>query len=119
MKLLKVVFNSGSALLDPISQSLQKFGDQIGGELFLPNPQTSKSFYKDGDESPSIPNGLAFYSTTIASSYNHLAETEGTKKLKRDCPLKLYIEEDVDTLYGEEREQPGFQRGPLLEETLC
>ena len=103
--ILKVVFNTGSALLDPISQSLQKFGDKIGGELFLPKPQTGKSFYEDSDE-PSIPNGLAFYSTTIASSYNHLEETEGTKKLKRDCPLKHYIEEEVDTLYGDEREQP-------------
>jgi len=103
--ILKVVFNTGSAQLDPISQSLQKFGEKIGGELFLPNPQTSKSFYGDSDE-PSIPNGLAFYSTTIASSYNHLAETEGARKLKRDCPLQLYIEEEVDTLYGVEREQP-------------
>ena len=103
--ILKVVFNTGSALLDPISQSLQKFGDKIGGELFLPKPQTGKSFYEDSDK-PCIPSGLAFYSTSIASSYNHLVETGGARKLKRDCPLQLYIEEEVDTLYGDDREQP-------------
>ena len=107
--ILKVVFNTGSVLLDPISQSLQKFGDKIGGELFLPKPQTGKSFYEDpllnGDK-PSIPSGLAFYSTTIASTYDYLGETEGTKLPKRDCPLSHYIEEEVDTLYGDEREQP-------------
>ena len=34
--ILKVVFNTGSVLLDPISQSLQKFGDKIVSTHFQP-----------------------------------------------------------------------------------
>ena len=89
--------------MDPISQSLQKFGSQIGGQLFLPKPQTEKSFYATSNDEPSIPNGLAFYSTTVASSYNGL---ERTQFLTKDCPLQLYIEDEVETLSDVEREQP-------------
>ena len=98
----KVIFNSGSALLDPISQSLKKFGDQIGGQLFLPKPQSGKHFY-ERDEEPSIPNSLAFYSTTVASSYNYLERTEC---LTNYCPVRFYIDEEVETLSSVEREQP-------------
>ena len=89
--------------MDPISQSLQKFGSQIGGQLFLPKPQTEKSFYEKSDDEPSIPNSLAFYSTTVASSYNGL---ERDRFLTNNCPLRLYIEDEVKTLSSVEREQP-------------
>ena len=97
----KVIFNSGSAILDPISQAMQKFGNSIGAELFLPK-QSGKYFYEDD---PSIPNGLPFYSTTIASSYDTLEQTE-IINTKKDCPLRQYIEETVDSLHDDEREQP-------------
>ena len=98
----KVIFNSGSALLDPISQSLKKFGNQIGGQLFLTKPQSGQHFYERENSDPSIPNGLAFYSTTVASSYNYLERTIP----ENDCPLRLYIDEEIEFLSSIDREQP-------------
>ena len=99
-----MIFNSGSALPDPISQSLHRFGNSIGGELFLPKFQTGKNFYET-DDNKTIPNGLSFYSTTMASSYHYLDERTGNY-IKKNCPLRLYIEETADTLHDDEREQP-------------
>ena len=86
---------------DPISDSLQKFGNQIGGELFLPKQQNGKYF----DNNNWFPNGLAFYSTTVASSYDYLRKDEPTCA-PNECPLKLYIDQVVNTLHGDERKQP-------------
>ena len=99
-----MIFNAGSALPDPISQSLYRFGNSVGGELFLPKFQTGKYFYGN-DDNKTIPNGLAFYSTAMASSYHYLDERTGTS-VKKNCPLRLYIEETADTLHDNEREQP-------------
>ena len=83
---------------DQISESLQKFGNQIGAELFLPK----NGKYFDFCE---FPTGLSFYSTTVASSYDYLDKDE-PKCAKNECPLKLYIDQVVNTLHGDEREQP-------------
>ena len=74
----------------------------------MPKPQSGKYFYKndhDDYEYFSIPNGLAFYSTAVASVYHDLYERRGSLK-EKDCPLRLYIEETGDTLHDDEREQP-------------
>ena len=84
---------------DPISDSLQKFGNQIGGELFLPKQQNGKYFTHYD-----FPNGLAFYSTTVASSYDYLDKDEH-KLAPNECPLKLYIDQEVNTLHGDGRKQ--------------
>ena len=85
---------------DPISESLQKVGNQIGGELFLPKQQNGKYFTES-----SFPNGLAFYSTTVASSYDYLYKCQ-PECAPNECPLKLYIDQVVNTLHGDERKQP-------------
>ena len=97
-----VIYNSGSTTFDPISDSLQKFGNQIGGELFLPKHQNGKYF---DDDRYGFPNGLAFYSTTVASSYDYLRKIK-RKCASNECPLKLYIDQVVNTLHGDERKQP-------------
>ena len=74
---------------------MQKFGNQIGGELFLPK-QNGKYFTEYG---------LSFYSTTVTSSYDYLRKDEPTCA-PNECPLKLYIDQVVNTLHGDEREQP-------------
>ena len=95
----KVIFNSGSTILDSTSQSLQKFGNQIGSELFFTNPRTGKSF----QNIERIPNGLKFYSTTLASSYNNI---DRRRAHNNQCPLQMYIDEDVNTMHEDERDQP-------------
>ena len=74
----------------------------------MPKPQTGKYFYEN-DHNPYediiIPNGLAFYSTTVASVYHDLDKRRGSFT-EKNCPLRLYIEETVDTLHDDEREQP-------------
>ena len=85
---------------------MQKFGNTIGGQLFLPKPQGGKYFYENDPNGYNlIPGGLAFYSTAVASLYHDLGERRGSFA-KEDCPLRLYIEETVDTLHDDEREQP-------------
>ena len=102
----KVIYNSGSTISDPISDSLQKFGNQIGGELFLPKHQNGKYF-----DDNRFPNGLAFYSTTVASSYNYLYKRE-PEYAANECPLKLYIDQVVNTLHGDKRDQPPCRCDP-------
>ena len=102
----KVIYNSGSTISDPISDSLKKFGNQIGGELFLPEDQNGK--YLTGSD---YPNGLAFYSTTVASSYNYLRKDK-PKCAANKCPLKLYIDQVVNTLHGDKRDQPECKCDP-------
>ena len=92
---------------DPISDSLQKFGNQIGGELFLPKQQNGKYF----DDEHFFPIGLAFYSTTVASSYDYLDKKDFGFAADR-CPLKLYIDQVVNTLHGDERKQPRCKCDP-------
>ena len=91
---------------DQISDSLQKFGNQIGAEVFLPKHQNGKYFdhYK-------FPTGLSFYSTTVASSYDYL-DTDEHKLAPNECPLKLYIVQVVNTLHGDERKQPRCKCDP-------
>ena len=109
----KVIYNSGSTTFDPISDSLQKFGNQIGGELFLSKHQNGHYFCRISD----FPNGLAFYSTTVASSYDYLGKYE-RKCPANECPLKLYIDQVVNksdqrvTLHGDKREQPKCECDP-------
>ena len=91
---------------DPISDSLQKFGNQIGGEVFLPKHQNGKHF-DDGY----FPIGLSFYSTTVASSYNYLDKDE-PKRDTNECPLGLYIDRVVNTLDGDKRLQPTCECDP-------
>ena len=88
---------------DPISDSLQKFGNKIGGEVFLPKHHNGKYFNT---------NGLAFYSTTVASSYNYLRKKEEPQCAANKCPLKLYIDQVVNTLHGDERKQPRCKCDP-------
>ena len=97
----KVIYNSGSTISDPISDSLQKFGNQIGCELFLPKHQNGKIF----QEYDIVPKGLAFYSTTVASLYNHLSKDK-PECGANECPLGLYIDQVVNSLHGDERWQP-------------
>ena len=87
---------------DPISKSLEKFGNQIGGELFLPKHQTGKYF-----ACSNIPTGLAFYSTTVASSYNYLKLLAAN-----ECLLELYINQALNTLNGDKRSQPKCECDP-------
>ena len=105
MKLIKipekVIYNSGSTASDPISDSLQKFGNQIGGEIFLEKHQNGTYF----DDEYDFPTDLAFYSTTVASSYNYLRKCQ-PEPAPNDCPLGLYIDQIVNTLDGDERLQP-------------
>ena len=96
----KVIYNSGSTASDPISDSLQKFGNQIGGEIFLEKHQNG-TYFDEYD----FPTGLKFYSTTVASSYDYLEKDE-TTCAPNDCPLGLYIDQIVNTLDGDERLQP-------------
>ena len=91
---------------DQISDSLQKFGNQNGAELFLSKHQNKKYF-----DSGRFPNGLSFYSTTVASSYDYLRKDE-PKCAANECPLKLYIDQVVNTLDGDEREQPKCECDP-------
>ena len=99
----KVIYNSGSTTFDPISDSLQKFGKEIGGELFLSKHQNGHYFHHISD----IPNGLAFYSTTVASSYDYLGKHEYKYQCPaNECPLKLYIDKVVNTLHDDEIKQP-------------
>ena len=79
---------------------MQKFGNRIGAELFLSKHQNGK-YFTDSD----FPNGLSFYSTTVASSYDYLDKDEH-KLAPNECPLKLYIDQVVNTLHGDERKQP-------------
>ena len=92
---------------DPISDSLQKFGNQIGGELFLPKQQNGKYF----DDDIFYPTGLAFYSTTVASSYDYLYKRQ-PECAANECPLKLYIDQVVNTLHGDKRLQPKCKCDP-------
>ena len=88
---------------DQISDSLQKFGNQIDAEVFLPKQQNGK-YFTDRD----FPNDLAFYSTTIASSYDYWEKDMWDEPTcaPNECPLKLYIDQVVNTLHGDERYQP-------------
>ena len=86
---------------------MQKFGNQIGAELFLPKHQNGKYF----TERRYFPNGLSFYSTTVASSYDYLDKDEH-KLAPNECPLKLYIDQEVNTLHGDKREQPRCECDP-------
>ena len=91
---------------DQISDSLQKFGNQNGAELFLSKHQNKKYF-----DSGRFPNGLSFYSTTVASSYDYLDKDE-PKLAPNECPLKLYIDQEVNTLHGDQRGQPMCECDP-------
>ena len=85
---------------------MQKFGNQIGAEVFLSKHQNGK-YFTDSD----FPNGLSFYSTTVASSYDYLDKDEH-KLAPNECPLKLYIDQEVNTLHGDKREQPRCECDP-------
>ena len=101
----KVIYNSGSTISDPISESFEKFGNQIGGELFLQKHQNGKYF------AMKAPIGLAFYSTTVASSYNYWDKFPPFCAAN-ECPLKLYIDQEVNTLHGDQRGQPMCECDP-------
>ena len=92
---------------DPISESLQTLGNQIGAEVFLPKQQNGNYF----DENYKFPNGLSFYSTTVASSYDYLPKFQ-SRRAANECPLKLYIDQVVNTLDGDKRLQPQCQCDP-------
>ena len=91
---------------DQISDSLQQFGNQIGGEVFLPKHQNGKYF-----TARDFPNGLSFYSTTVASSYDYLRNYSPDRDAN-ECPLKLYIDQVVNTLNWDERMQPKCECDP-------
>ena len=93
---------------DPIADSLQKFGNQIGGEVFL-SKHHNRKYFDDYD----FPSGLAFYSTTVASSYNYLRKCQ-PKLSANECPLGLYIINQIDYINCDEspRLQPRCECDP-------
>ena len=91
---------------------MQKFGNQIGGELFLPKHQNGKYFDNNNFVRFLFPTGLSFYSTTVASSYDYL-DKYSPKCAANECPLKLYIDQVVNTLHDDGRKQPKCECDPI------